>query len=68
MEMKYIVTEDEDGKEEFFMFPKSVDHDCFAEVAGRIKNKSWVIGSVYTAFQYQVALQMVRSAMGAVSH
>lgn len=39
--MKYIVMEDEDGKEEIFIFPKSVNHDCMAEVVGRIKNQTW---------------------------
>lgn len=39
--MKYIVMEDEDGKEEIFIFPKSVNHDCMAEALGRIKNQTW---------------------------
>lgn len=39
--MKYIVTRREDnGKEEFFMFPRSVHHDCMAEMISRIKNQS----------------------------
>ena len=29
--MKYIVTKDEDGKEDIFLFPKSIDHDVMAE-------------------------------------
>lgn len=39
--MKYVVTRDENGKEELFMFPKSINHDCMAEVLGRIKDQSW---------------------------
>ena len=35
--MKYIVTKDEDGKEHFFMFPKDINHDDFAEVLSHIK-------------------------------
>ena len=38
--MKYIVTEDEDGNEEIFTFPNSVNHDCMAEALGRIKNQT----------------------------
>lgn len=37
-EMKYIVTVDDNGTEEIFLFPKAVNHDCFAEMATRIKN------------------------------
>lgn len=40
-EMKYIVTRNEEGKEEIFVFPKSVNHDCMAEVLGFIKNKTY---------------------------
>lgn len=36
--MKYICTSDSDGKEEIFIFPKTVDHDAMAEVLGHIKN------------------------------
>lgn len=35
--MKYVVTRDEDGKEQLFMFPKSINHDDFAEVLSYIK-------------------------------
>ena len=35
--MKYIVTRDEDGKEHFFMFDKSINHDDFAEAQCYIK-------------------------------
>lgn len=41
MDMKYIVTVDHDDREEIFIFPKTVDHDCMAEVLGHIKNQSW---------------------------
>jgi hypothetical protein len=40
-EMKYIVTYNEADKEEIFIFPKTVDHDCMMEVIHRIKNQSW---------------------------
>lgn len=45
-EMKYIVTQRETeltnvNIEEIFIFPKSVNHDCFAEVAGRIKDQTY---------------------------
>ena len=36
--MKFITTENEEGKEEIFLFPKNIDHDAMAEVLGRIKN------------------------------
>lgn len=44
-EMKYIVTQRDtelDGVfiEEIFIFPKSVNHDCFAEVVNCIKNET----------------------------
>lgn len=35
--MKYIVTADEDGKEEIFIFPKHINHDEFADAVRRIK-------------------------------
>lgn len=38
--MKYITTCDDDGKEEIFLFPKSINHDAMAEVLGRIKNQT----------------------------
>lgn len=41
MKMKYIVTEDENGVEDIFIFPAKVDHDCMAEMLARIKNQSW---------------------------
>jgi len=42
--MKYIVTE-LDGKEEIFIFPDSVNHDCMDEAISRIKSRKgsgWV--------------------------
>jgi hypothetical protein len=39
--MKYIVTE-RDGIEEMFVFPDTINHDCMAEVLGRIKNTTHV--------------------------
>ena len=40
--MKYICTInlDDNHKEEVFIFPKSVDHDCMAEVLFRIKDQT----------------------------
>lgn len=39
--MKYIVTRDENGKEEIFIFPKKVHHDCMAEVLRKIRDQSY---------------------------
>ena len=38
--MKYIVTKDENGKEEIFIFSKAINHDCFAEAVSRIRDQS----------------------------
>lgn len=38
--MKYIVTKNEEGEEEIFLFPRSINHDCMAEVLGRIKDQT----------------------------
>lgn len=40
MQRKYIVTVGQDGLEEIFTFPMSVNHDCMAEVLGVIKNQT----------------------------
>lgn len=37
--MKFITTRDEQGKEELFVFPRTVPHDAMAEVVGRIRNQ-----------------------------
>lgn len=40
MNMKYIVTEHEDdGREEIFIFPRNINHDCMAEMIARIRNQ-----------------------------
>lgn len=39
-QMKYITTEDENGKEELFLFPRGINHDAMAEVLGHIKNQT----------------------------
>jgi hypothetical protein len=39
--MKYIVTRDENGKEEIFIFSKKISHDAFAEVVSDIRNQTW---------------------------
>lgn len=36
--MKYVVTRNENDVEELFMFPKSINHDFFAEAISRIKD------------------------------
>lgn len=43
MEMKYVVVLDEEDKESLFIFPKSIDHDAFAEVLSHIKTggRNW---------------------------
>jgi hypothetical protein len=40
MTMKYIVTEDEEGTEEIFIFPKKINHDCMMEMLARIKDQT----------------------------
>ena len=35
--MKYIVTKDENGKEEIFIFPKQYHHDDFADIVCGLK-------------------------------
>ena len=52
-EMKYIVTQDENGKEEIFVFPKSVNHDCMGEVLGYIKNQTW--GNWERVFRFPIS-------------
>lgn len=39
--MKYIVTKQEDGTEEIFVFPSSVHHDCMAESISHMRNQSY---------------------------
>ena len=41
--MKYIVTANENGDEEIFIFSKKIDHDCMAESLIGIKDQSWGI-------------------------
>ncbi len=38
--MKYICTDDGEGKQEIFTFPRTVNHDAMAEVLGHIKNQT----------------------------
>jgi hypothetical protein len=38
--MKYIVTKTEEGKEEIFIFPKSINHDCMMEALRGIRSES----------------------------
>ncbi len=38
--MKYITTKTEEGKEEIFLFPRDVHHDCMNEMLGFIKNQT----------------------------
>lgn len=37
MRMKYVVVQRGDNPEEIFIFPKTIDHDAFAEVLSYIK-------------------------------
>lgn len=39
--MKYITTKDEEGKEELFTFPKSIDHDAYAEALECFRSKTY---------------------------
>lgn len=36
--MKYIVTENEEGKQEIFMFPKRYNHDDMADTVNHLKS------------------------------
>lgn len=57
--MKYIVTRSEDGKEELFMFPKSINHDAMAEVLGRIKDQTW--GQWRRVYREPIAAGFIRN-------
>ena len=39
--MKYIVTKQDDGDEEIFIFPESVHHNIMAESISRLRNQTW---------------------------
>ena len=39
--MKYLVTTNEEGKEEIFIFPRSVNHDIMAEAVYAMKNQTY---------------------------
>ena len=36
--MKYIVTRQENGTEEIFVFPRAINHDCMAEGIARLRS------------------------------
>lgn len=57
--MKYIVTKTENGVEELFMFPKSINHDCMAEVLGRIKDQSY--GQWRRVYREPIAAGFIRT-------
>ena len=38
--MKYIVTVDDAGQEDIFLFPNRIHHDAMAEMLGHIKNQT----------------------------
>lgn len=38
--MKFITTIDEEGKEELFTFPKSINHDAYTEALEGIRNQT----------------------------
>ena len=37
--MKYIVTKTDEGKEEIFVFPREINHDCMAQAIYNIKDQ-----------------------------
>ena len=39
--MKYITTEQKNGKLEIFTFPDSVNHDCMAEAIRKMRNQTF---------------------------
>lgn len=39
--MKYIVTKDEQGKEELFAFSNTINHDAFAEGVEDLRNQTY---------------------------
>lgn len=39
--MKYIVTQQDDGVEEIFLFPTAVHHDAFAELVDSYKDQTY---------------------------
>jgi hypothetical protein len=61
--MKYIVTkQDETGYEEIFVFPSTVNHDCFAEGVHRMKTSLMACGDGYTVHQLLQVLLTVLCA------
>lgn len=57
--MKFITTEDEDGKQEIFTFPRSIPHDAMAEMLGFIKNQTW--GNWHRVYRAPIAAGFVNS-------
>lgn len=39
--MKYIVTKNEDGLLELYMFPRHINHDCFLESLDALRTQSF---------------------------
>jgi hypothetical protein len=55
--MKYVTTRRTDGKEEIFIFPRDVHHDCMAEALNRIRSQSW--GDWHRVFREPIAAGFV---------
>ena len=51
--MKYIVTANENGDEEIFIFSKKINHDCMAESLISIKDQSW--GNWECIYRYPIS-------------
>jgi len=39
--MKYICAINDDGEQEIFIFPDTVNHDCFYEGVTALRNQTW---------------------------
>lgn len=55
--MKFITTQDDNGKEEIFMFPNGIDHDAMAEVLCHIRNQTH--GNWHRVFRKPIAAGFV---------
>jgi len=66
--MKYVCFRNGDtGQEEILVFPKTINHDCFAEMAGRIKNQ--IDGSWHRVMRTPVSAGFVAEiGVGLVCH
>ena len=60
-EMKYIVTRDEDGREDIFVFPMRVHHDAMMESLRGIKNQTH--GNWHRVFREPVSAGFVTGSI-----